>query len=186
MPKVKYTNQKGLHQTAGNGLVLSGSGLLGDPADSSSNVLDVTGSAGFQNLGYSHPRTTISAATDTYKWQSGYIFVITKNTAFDIDLPAASAADGNDDSLSGWNGLFVITGGLDGNVTITCDNGSDTIVSRSLGNDVEDSAGIICASNTITFVAGTCAAGDAVEIECIKDTGTAGGVVFLAKIMAST
>ena len=182
MPKVKYDDNTGLFQRTGAGMHVS-----------SSVGMFVTGTAGFQNLGWLRPysnRLSGSNAYDLSKDESGYIFLLESDAGAtrDIDLPAsAGVADGNDGALTGWNVVLFTTGGLDQTITVSCDDGSDTILSRSLGGDQggthDDNAGITCASNILTFSTDA-VAGDAVEILCVKDDGT--NVTFLVRSYAST
>ncbi len=107
---------------------------------------------------------------------SGAVFSVSQGAAYDIDLPNPTIG-------SGLSYRFVLGTAAANNVTITVAGGAATFI----GTIVNDITSVIPATgNTLTFVSGTAALGDNIEIWSISNTlyfvravtSTAGGITI--------
>jgi len=103
------------------------------------------------------------------KQYSGCIFSTSMNNSFAyaVTLPTAtSAEEGN--QLTGWHATFILQEDGSENVTIVRgDATNDAIFGTVVAGDAA-SSGITVGSNVVTFVGGTAAMGDRVDVVCIS------------------
>jgi hypothetical protein len=100
----------------------------------------------------------ITAATTLTLADSGGVFNIDQDAAFDIDLPSPTTG-------AGCRYTFVITDAGANNVTITVAGDAATFV----GTIVNDVTSVVPATgSTLTFASGTAAVGDNIEIVSIS------------------
>jgi hypothetical protein len=100
----------------------------------------------------------ITAATELTLADSGGVFNIDQDAAFDIDLPSPTTG-------AGCRYTFVISDAGANNVTITVKDAAATFI----GTIVNDVTSVVPATGaTLTFASGTAAVGD--NIECISVT----------------
>ena len=103
------------------------------------------------------------------KQYSGCIFGVTMNNsfAFAVTLPTATSAE-EGKQLTGWHATFIIQEDGNENVTIIRGDGTnDAIFGTVVAGDAA-SSGITVGSNVVTFVGGTVAMGDRVDVVCIS------------------
>lgn len=98
--------------------------------------------------------TAITAARTLVLADSGAIFTVSQAAAYDIDLPSPTAG-------AGCRFMFQLVGAAANAVTITV-AGSAATFEGTLQNDV---TGVVpCTGSTLTFVSGTAALGDNIEV----------------------
>lgn len=158
--------------------------LYGDTAsanvtwDQSADRLTFNGVAA--TLGLRTASTTAAAITGTTALtlaDSGGVFSVSQAAAYDIDLPSPTTGPG-----CTYN--FYLTGPASNTVTITVAGAAATFV----GTIVNDVTSVVAATgNTLTFVSGTAALGDNIEITSISTTlylvravGTANGAITIS------
>ena len=103
------------------------------------------------------------------KQYSGCIFSTSLNNSFAyaVTLPTATSAE-EGKQLTGWHATFIIQEDGSENVTIVRgDATNDAIFGTVVAGDAA-SSGITVGSNVVTFVGGTVAMGDRVDVVCIS------------------
>ena len=99
---------------------------------------------------------------------SGATFSLTQGdseSGFAITLPSAASAE-EAIVLVGWHISIIITSSGSASVTVVRGAGGDTLVGTVVAGDAAAS-GITIGSHVITFVGGTAAEGDRVDITCV-------------------
>ena len=160
MPKVKYSVGKGLHQVGGSGI-------------------DLVGIGAWEGQKMANGGAVTTAATQLAEEDSGKVYILGVNTGNALKLPTPSV------NLPGWNIKAVLTGALDGDVTIIrhADDSSSTLSGTVIGGTMAGGSGIGAniASNILTFdQSNTLVSGDYVEIFCAKSTASA--ALFVANV----
>tara|TARA_Y100000401_G_scaffold113011_1_gene113163 strand:- start:415 stop:843 length:429 start_codon:yes stop_codon:yes gene_type:complete len=112
----------------------------------------------------------INAARTLTAADSGKVFGIEQDSAYEITLPLAAAAG------QGWNCKFILTQVAANAVTIANNTSEDTIVGMTAGGDGGAGSSAESAVDEIVFISGA-QLGDTVELFC-------NGTNYFAKAMA--
>lgn len=132
---------------AGQGVSLEGGAGNGTGAKGQVNVKGLVNAVG-------PTAVLITAATELKLADSGGVFTIDQDAAFDIDLPSPTVGPG-------LRFTFVIHDAGAANVTITVLGAAATFI----GTIINDVTSVIpCTGSTITLAASTAAVGDSIEI----------------------
>ena len=158
MPKVVYSEKKGLRQESGGALL-----ELDGQVSKDRYVVEA-----------------ITAAKTLAQSDSGKVFTIDADGgAYAITLPTATSTT-QATNLEGWSAMFVLTDIADTNVDITIvrgDTDNDALIGNIGAETAADGAagtGLLIGSHVVTFAAdGTDTIGDMVEIVCHSASSTA-------------
>tara|TARA_Y100001972_G_C7634679_1_gene318594 strand:- start:671 stop:1099 length:429 start_codon:yes stop_codon:yes gene_type:complete len=112
----------------------------------------------------------INAARTLTAADSGKVFGVEQDSAYEITLPLAAAAG------QGWNCKFILTQVAANAVTIANNTSEDTIVGMTAGGDGGAGSSAESAVDEIVFISGA-QLGDTVELFC-------NGTNYFAKAMA--
>tara|TARA_R100000329_G_scaffold122875_1_gene101437 strand:- start:80 stop:508 length:429 start_codon:yes stop_codon:yes gene_type:complete len=112
----------------------------------------------------------INAARTLTAADSGKVFGVEQDSAYEITLPLAAAAG------QGWNCKFILTQVAANAVTIANNTAEDTIVGMTVGADGSAGSSAESAVDEIVFISGA-QLGDTVELFC-------NGTNYFAKAMA--
>ena len=112
----------------------------------------------------------INAARTLTAADSGKVFGVEQDSAYEITLPLAAAAG------QGWNCKFILTQVAANAVTIANNTAEDTIVGMTAGGDGGAGSSAESAVDEIVFISGA-QLGDTVELFC-------NGTNYFAKAMA--
>jgi len=113
---------------------------------------------------------TINAAKTLTALDSGKVFMIQQDSAYEITLPLAATAG------AGWHAKFVLSEVAANAVTIANNTSEDTIVGTTVGADGGAGSSAESAVDEIVFISGA-QLGDQVELVC-------DGIYYYAKAQA--
>ena len=113
---------------------------------------------------------TVNAAKTLTALDSGKVFMIQQDSAYEITLPLAATAG------AGWNAKFILSEVAANAVTIANNTSEDTIVGTTVGADGGAGSSAESAVDEIVFISGA-QLGDQVELVC-------DGSVYYAKAQA--
>jgi len=113
---------------------------------------------------------TVNAAKTLTALDSGKVFMIQQDSAYEITLPLAATAG------AGWNAKFILSEVAANAVTIANNTSEDTIVGMTVGADGGAGSSAESAVDEIVFISGA-QLGDQVELLC-------DGAVYYAKATA--
>jgi|TARA_Y100000592_G_scaffold21275_1_gene32784 hypothetical protein len=113
---------------------------------------------------------TINAAKTLTALDSGKVFMIQQDSAYEITLPLAATAG------AGWHAKFILSEVASNAVTIANNTSEDTIVGMTVGADGGAGSSAESAVDEIVFISGA-QLGDQVELLC-------DGAVYYAKATA--
>jgi hypothetical protein len=102
---------------------------------------------------------TINAAKTLTALDSGKVFMIQQDSAYEITLPLAATAG------AGWHAKFVLSEVASNAVTIANNTSEDTIVGTTVGADGGAGSSAESAVDEIVFISGA-QLGDQVELVC--------------------
>ena len=102
---------------------------------------------------------TINAAKTLTALDSGKVFMIQQDSAYEITLPLAATAG------AGWNAKFILSEVAANAVTIANNTSEDTIVGTTVGADGGAGSSAESAVDEIVFISGA-QLGDQVELVC--------------------
>jgi len=102
---------------------------------------------------------TINAAKTLTALDSGKVFMIQQDSAYEITLPLAATAG------AGWNAKFILSEVAANAVTIANNTSEDTIVGTTVGADGGAGSSAESAVDEIVFISGA-QLGDQVELIC--------------------
>ena len=113
---------------------------------------------------------TINAAKTLTALDSGKVFMIQQDSAYEITLPLAATAG------AGWHAKFILSEVAANAVTIANNTSEDTIVGTTVGADGGAGSSAESAVDEIVFISGA-QLGDQVELVC-------DGIYYYAKAQA--
>jgi len=113
---------------------------------------------------------TVNAAKTLTALDSGKVFMIQQDSAYEITLPLAATAG------AGWHAKFILSEVAANAVTIANNTSEDTIVGTTVGADGNAGSSAESAVDEIVFISGA-QLGDQVELVC-------DGAVYYAKAQA--
>jgi len=113
---------------------------------------------------------TVNAAKTLTALDSGKVFMIQQDSAYEITLPLAATAG------AGWHAKFILSEVASNAVTIANNTSEDTIVGTTVGADGSAGSSAESAVDEIVFISGA-ALGDQVELVC-------DGAIYYAKAQA--
>jgi len=113
---------------------------------------------------------TVNAAKTLTALDSGKVFMIQQDSAYEITLPLAATAG------AGWNAKFILSEVAANAVTIANNTSEDTIVGTTVGADGGAGSSAESAVDEIVFISGA-QLGDQVELVC-------DGIYYYAKAQA--
>ena len=113
---------------------------------------------------------TINAAKTLTALDSGKVFMVQQDSAYEITLPLAATAG------AGWHAKFILSEVAANAVTIANNTSEDTIVGMTTGGDGGAGSSAESAVDEIVFISGA-QLGDQVELVC-------DGAVYYAKATA--
>jgi len=113
---------------------------------------------------------TINAAKTLTALDSGKVFMVQQDSAYEITLPLAATAG------AGWHAKFILSEVASNAVTIANNTSEDTIVGTTVGADGGAGSSAESAVDEIVFISGA-QLGDQVELLC-------DGAVYYAKATA--
>ena len=113
---------------------------------------------------------TVNAAKTLTALDSGKVFMIQQDSAYEITLPLAATAG------AGWHAKFILSEVAANAVTIANNTSEDTIVGTTVGADGGAGSSAESAVDEIVFISGA-QLGDQVELVC-------DGIYYYAKAMA--
>ena len=113
---------------------------------------------------------TVNAAKTLTALDSGKVFMIQQDSAYEITLPLAATAG------AGWHAKFILSEVAANAVTIANNTSEDTIVGTTVGADGSAGSSAESAVDEIVFISGA-QLGDQVELVC-------DGAVYYAKAQA--
>tara|TARA_R100000278_G_scaffold10454_1_gene12024 strand:- start:200 stop:628 length:429 start_codon:yes stop_codon:yes gene_type:complete len=102
---------------------------------------------------------TVNAAKTLTALDSGKVFMIQQDSAYEITLPLAATAG------AGWNAKFILSEVAANAVTIANNTSEDTIVGTTVGADGSAGSSAESAVDEIVFISGA-QLGDQVELIC--------------------
>jgi len=102
---------------------------------------------------------TVNAAKTLTALDSGKVFMIQQDSAYEITLPLAATAG------AGWNAKFILSEVAANAVTIANNTSEDTIVGTTVGADGGAGSSAESAVDEIVFISGA-QLGDQVELIC--------------------
>ena len=113
---------------------------------------------------------TVNAAKTLTALDSGKVFMVQQDSAYEITLPLAATAG------AGWHAKFILSEVASNAVTIANNTSEDTIVGMTVGADGGAGSSAESAVDEIVFISGA-QLGDQVELLC-------DGAVYYAKATA--
>ena len=113
---------------------------------------------------------TVNAAKTLTALDSGKVFMIQQDSAYEITLPLAATAG------AGWHAKFILSEVAANAVTIANNTSEDTIVGTTVGADGGAGSSAESAVDEIVFISGA-QLGDQVELVC-------DGIYYYAKAQA--
>ena len=113
---------------------------------------------------------TVNAAKTLTALDSGKVFMIQQDSAYEITLPLAATAG------AGWHAKFILSEVAANAVTIANNTSEDTIVGTTVGADGSAGSTAGSAVDEIVFISGA-ELGDQVELVC-------DGAIYYAKAQA--
>ncbi len=102
---------------------------------------------------------TVNAAKTLTALDSGKVFMVQQDSAYEITLPLAATAG------AGWNAKFILSEVAANAVTIANNTSEDTIVGTTVGADGGAGSSAESAVDEIVFISGA-QLGDQVELIC--------------------